>query len=152
MSRTKQPIDKFRGDHGFLSNFHPAKVWLGGIAYPTVEHAYQAAKTVDRRQRRRIRRADTPAHAKKLGRQVTLRSDWDDETKIGIMGFLLRQKFAHAHLRRRLLDTDDRELIEGNDWGDRFWGVSKGKGRNELGKLLMVIREEIIQYERNTRR
>ena len=42
-----------------------------------------------------------------------------------------------------LVDTGDQPLIEGNTWGDRFWGVCGGTGMNHLGRLLMEVREEL---------
>jgi predicted NAD-dependent protein-ADP-ribosyltransferase YbiA (DUF1768 family) len=59
------------------------------------------------------------------------------------METLLRQKFAHPELRAKLKETNDAELVEGNWWGDRFWGVCRGEGENHLGKLLMKIRAEL---------
>ena len=136
-------IDRFTGDHSFLSNFHPSPVRLDGETYPTVEHAFQAAKTGDSAARERIRDAKTPASAKALGRRVQLRGDWED-VKVGTMTDLVRQKFiAHPDLATKLLATHDAELVEGNTWGDRFWGMSRGTGRNELGRILMKIRAEI---------
>jgi len=56
---------------------------------------------------------------------------------------LVRQKFSNPQLAKQLLDTKDFELIEGNTWGDTFWGVCSGKGQNNLGKILMQIRNEL---------
>ena len=56
---------------------------------------------------------------------------------------LLQQKFSFTVLKRQLLETGAAELIEGNYWGDRYWGVCKGVGDNWLGKLLMTVRKEI---------
>lgn len=134
-------IDKFDGEHAFLSNFHPSPIRVQGIWFPTVEHAFQAAKTLDPTERDAIARATTPGRAKRLGRQVTLRPQWDD-VKIGVMEDLLRRKFdGVGPLWTQLLATSPAELIEGNTWGDIFWGVCQGKGQNHLGKLLMKIRD-----------
>lgn len=135
-------IKEFRGEYRFLSNFWPATVVLDEVEYPTVEHAYQAAKCRHRSDRVYIRAAETPGEAKKRGRQVEIRRDWDD-IKLSTMERLLRQKFSQEPLRSKLIATGDQELIEGNAWGDTFWGVSWGKGWNHLGKLLMAIREEM---------
>jgi ribA/ribD-fused uncharacterized protein len=139
-----EPIKEFRGSYAFLSNFHKSVVMLGGLSFPTVEHAFQAAKTEDVEQRISIMLADTPAQAKRLGRQVTLRGDWED-MKITVMHMLLTQKFEQASLKERLLATLPRLLEEGNSWSDTFWGVdlTTGKGKNVLGKLLMQVRLEI---------
>jgi ribA/ribD-fused uncharacterized protein len=144
------PITAFHGPHGFLSNFFASPVVLDGQTYPTVEHAFQAAKTFDPEQRQLIRDAPAPATAKRLGRgrQVDLRADWE-QVKYGLMHSLLQQKFANPELRQALLDTGDAELIEGNTWGDRTWGrvLVKGKwiGKNQLGELLMQVRAEILR-------
>ncbi|KKN90113.1 hypothetical protein LCGC14_0232290 [marine sediment metagenome] len=135
-------IDSFNDKHRFLSNFSVSHVKLGGITYPTVEHAYQAAKTLDKTERLRIQRAAGPGRAKRLGRGVTLRPDWEG-TKLRIMLNLLRQKFQFPKLRDLLLATENQELIEGNHWGDTFWGVCQGEGENHLGKLLMQVRDEL---------
>lgn len=134
-------INSFTGPHRFLSNFSPAVVYYGFMDFPTVEHAYQAAKTLDRSIRETIRIAPSPATAKKFGRNIELRPDWND-IRLEVMEELLEQKFAPmTSLCGLLLATGDEDLVEGNWWGDTFWGVCKGKGHNHLGKLLMKIRE-----------
>jgi ribA/ribD-fused uncharacterized protein len=137
-------ITRFHGKYLWLSNFYPADVWLDGVKYRTVEHAYQAAKTTDESERKIIRKLDTPGQAKRLGRRVRMRPDWD-RAKTDIMLDLLRQKFKDLTLSDNLLVTGSRELIEGNHWGDEFWGVDlrTGRGENTLGRLLMQVREEI---------
>lgn len=138
-------ITQFDGPHAFLSNFYPSPVRLDGLEYPTVEHAFQAAKTHDPEARRRIRTAPTPGQAKRLGRQVQLRADWE-QVKVGIMRSLLVQKFAEPELKALLRATGSEPLIEGNTWNDRIWGCTwDGKtwiGQNHLGKLLMSLRAE----------
>lgn len=139
-------IDRFRGDYRFLSNFWLAFVVLDGIEYRSVEHAYQAAKTLDPTWRSSIRGCPTPGDAKRMGRRVPMRKDWDD-VKVDVMLDLLRQKFQHESLRWLLLDTGNEELVEGNDWGDKFWGRCRGEGLNLLGELLMQVRSEIRDPE-----
>lgn len=140
-----EPIREFQGKYRFLSNFWPAVVILDGVRYPTVEHAYQAAKTFDQDCRIYVGSAPTPGSAKKRAREIPFEHQRraSDTVKIEIMRDLLRQKFRHTDLKRKLIDTGDRELIEGNVWGDTFWGVCNGKGKNHLGKLLMEVRAEI---------
>jgi ribA/ribD-fused uncharacterized protein len=132
---------EFKGDYEFLSNFYPSKVYYEGAQYPTVEHAYQAAKTNDLSQREKILKASGPGGAKKIGQSVAMRKDWED-VKIKIMKDLVRQKFENRRLRINLLGIDG-IIQEGNFWGDTFWGICKGKGRNELGIILMSIRSEL---------
>lgn len=141
------PINEFSGKYAFLSNFWSCKIMFEGIEFPTVEHAFQAAKTTNPNEREMVRLAATPVKAKRIGRKVTLRHDWE-KVKIEIMRGLLVQKFSQDEmLREMLLSTGDWELIEGNTWGDKFWGavLENGKwvGRNELGKLLMSVRSQI---------
>ncbi len=150
MSSSKQPsiprLTSFTDTHFFLSNFYPSRVSFEGEIYPSVEHAFQAAKTLDPISRNIIRLSNTPGQAKKFGRKVDLRPDWK-QVKFEIMYQLLKEKFEAPVLRQRLLETGDSLLIEGNDWGDRVWGcvLLKGDwvGENHLGRLLMRIRSEI---------
>lgn len=139
-------IPEFVGEYRFLSNFWPAPVMYDGLKYPTVEHAYQAAKTRDIGQRLAIRNCVTPGEAKRLGRRVTLRSDWED-WKGKVMENLVRQKFnQHPGLAEKLLATYGSRLEEGNAWHDTFWGISpvgSGIGQNRLGQILMAVRSEL---------
>lgn len=135
-------ITKFTGQYKFLSNFFACEVEYEGIAYPSSEHAFQAAKTLDRNERIKIARASSPGMAKTLGRHVSLRRDWE-ETKDSIMEEILRIKFSNPELKDKLLRTGDSRLVEGNTWGDVYWGVCGNKGKNKLGKLLMKVRESL---------
>lgn len=137
----EHPIESFNGPHRFLSNFFPWEIQYEGVWYPTLEHAYQAAKTLDLDARRIIRLSISPGKAKHAGRRVPLRPNWED-IKQDIMLSLLRQKFSDDGLKGMLLDTGNRPLIETNNWGDTYWGVCKGTGNNFLGKLIMKVREE----------
>jgi ribA/ribD-fused uncharacterized protein len=107
-----------------------------------VEHAYQAAKTLDRVARLEIANLETPGQAKRKGRNVTLRADWE-EIKLDVMRACIAQKFSREPLRSQLLATGDTPLVEGNHWGDTFWGVCKGKGQNNLGVILMQVRRDL---------
>lgn len=126
----------------FLSNFTPVNIRYEGIAYPSVEHAYQAAKTNDIEAKKHIAALATPGHAKRAGRDVELRPDWD-EVKYDVMLELQRLKYKDPELRSRLLETDTLYLEETNTWGDTYWGVCRGVGQNNLGKILMKVREEV---------
>lgn len=138
-------IESFRGEFRFLSNFHMAAIEFCGMEFPSVEHAFQASKTHDAAEKQQVANASTAGSAKRLGRRVTLRADWEF-VKRSIMLELVRLKFqTHADLRQRLLATGDAELVEGNTWGDRYWGVVDGTGENHLGKILMQVRSELRQ-------
>lgn len=130
-------ISEFQGQYRFLSNFWPAVVILDDIYYPSVEHAYQAAKTTHLGWRLYISESPTPGIAKKRAREIPrecLRHDWNI-VKQDIMFDILQQKFSFGKLREQLLATGEDELVEGNTWGDAFWGVCNGKGKNMLGRM-----------------
>jgi ribA/ribD-fused uncharacterized protein len=139
-------IDSFSEEHRFLSNFYRSEVRYGGVTYPTVEHAFQAAKTEDPVARARIATAPFAGLAKRLGRHVVLRDDWE-RVKDDVMLSLLRQKFAEDPLRSMLRNTGEAQLVEGNVWKDTYWGVCAGKGLNRLGALLMLVRDELSPNE-----
>lgn len=128
-------ITSFSGEYRFLSNF------VGGV-----EAKYQAAKTLDPKEKWSILNARTPGRAKRLGKKVKLRPDWE-QIKFKIMEDLVRDKFKKEPFRTQLLKTGDSELIEGNTWSDYVWGCVKHgnewKGENHLGKILMKIRSEL---------
>lgn len=136
------PVSAFSGEYRFLSNFWPARIAYEGIEYPSTEHAYQAAKTLDVGYRNFVAGLSTAAQAKRAGKAAQLRSDWE-QVKLQVMEDVLRLKFTDPDLAARLTATRGRELIEGNTWGDRFWGVCGGRGENHLGKLLTKIRDSL---------
>jgi ribA/ribD-fused uncharacterized protein len=135
------PIDRFWGEYRFLSNFYPAPVEWCGQVYPSVEHAYQAAKCADPDDRAQFL-TGTAGEAKKNGQRVKLVKNWEG-IKVRIMERLVIRKFEHPDLQILLLATGDAELIEGNTWGDRFWGVCGGTGENHLGRILMYVRKAL---------
>ena len=144
-------IDKFENKYAFLSNYYYSPITEEGITYPTVEHYFQAHKTKNADEMRKIAAAFTPGAAKSLGRQVRLRGDWE-EVKDEIMEQGLKLKFRNRKLAEALLATGDAELIEGNTWCDNIWGnctcpkCAKTPGENRLGKLLMEIRSNKVLY------
>lgn len=148
-------IDSFTGDYLFLSNFYcPTTVLYDFEVYPSSEHAYQAAKSTDPEVRNRIRGCLTCYETKKIGRKIKLRPNWD-AMRLEVMEKILRSKFSKfGHLWVPLLQTYPSILIEGNTWGDRFWGAEKecGEwvGENNLGKLLMKLRDELVNQEKHT--
>lgn len=137
-------INSFRGDYYFLSNFYEAPVNYCGITYRNNEAAFQSAKTLDRELRAQFANLDAST-AKKRGRKVKLRADWED-VKYNIMFAICMAKFTqNTDLKEKLLATGDEYLAEGNTWGDHFWGVVNGQGANKLGLILMQVREVIKQ-------
>lgn len=135
-------IKSFTGEYSFLSNFYGCFIPYMGLTFPTVEHAFQAAKSLDPEVRRRFQYCPSAADAKRCGKMVDLRPDWE-QVKIDIMTDLIRIKFQHPELCKKLLDTESAYLEEGNRHRDTFWGTYAGKGRNELGKILMKVRDEL---------
>ena len=118
----KDYIISFEGDNRFLSNFWNAEIMYDGKVYPTAEHTYQAAKTLDDTEREVVRLAYGAGAAKKAGRRVTLRPNWDS-IKDDIMLEILRLKFADNDLKEKLVKTEDKVLVEGNYWHDNWFGV-----------------------------
>lgn len=139
-------IDRFRGDYKFLSNFQASTFFYQGKKYASVEHVYQAMKSNDPDEQEKIRNAIAPSQAKKMGKSVVIRDDWET-VKVPLMKEFLKLKFQNPFLRHRLLATKHAILIEGNTWHDVVWGQCKcnkcgGQGQNLLGKLLMEVRAE----------
>lgn len=143
----RRKITSFRGEHFFLSNFYPCEVLYDGKIYRSVEHAFQAAKCADDVDREKIRMAPTAAVAKRIGRKIKMKPNWDAD-RIKVMEQLLRFKFANPSMRGLLITTIPQKIIEENKWHDIYWGVCtcekhQSFGQNHLGKLLMKIREDL---------
>jgi ribA/ribD-fused uncharacterized protein len=187
-------IASFDGGFRFLSNFHPSPFALRDAltanpgwpnvhaswgpmvtvpsrwrevvpVAPTVEHGYQACKAATWDEMIEVLRAPSPGAAKRMGREVKLREDWD-RVRVVVMLSCLRAKFRPgSELARMLLDTGYQTLVEGNTWGDRYWGAVYGRqaahdptwrsagwaheplvGRNMLGRCLMLVRGELDVY------
>lgn len=163
-------IDSFTGKYAFLSNFYLCDVNVRGMTFPSGEHAFQALKTISIFERRQIQKQPTPYEAKRLGNKrppnnvgkkgrphgderpyTFMRPNWN-EVKIDEMTLVVRSKFEqNPDLMRKLLATGNALLVEGNNWHDTFWGRCNGGcrrgahfavGKNHLGKILMMVREE----------
>jgi ribA/ribD-fused uncharacterized protein len=134
-------IKKFQKEYRFLSNFWPCQVEYDGDNYPSVENAYQAAKF--NKEERSVFKRCTAGEAKKLGQKATLVDNWEDK-KIDIMKNLVLQKFTkNETLKQQLILTSGQYIEEGNTWGDVFWGTCNGVGKNNLGKIIMEVRENV---------
>ena len=135
-------INQFRDEYYFLSNFSDSPMEYDGISYQNAEAAFQAQKCVNAADRLSFSRLN-PSEAKKLGRRVSLRPDWED-IKVGVMRDVVRAKFSqNPELKKKLLATSGEYLEEGNTWGDRVWGTVNGSGANLLGQILMELRENL---------
>ena len=135
-------INQFQGEYRFLSNFWPCKIPYLEHLYPSVENAYQAAKCNSPEDRAQFITISA-GEAKRLGRRIQIKDDWDD-IKLDVMEFLVTRKFLrYTSLMDKLKETGSAEIVEGNYWGDSYWGVDlkTNSGRNELGKILMRIRD-----------
>ena len=145
-------ISEFDKEWAFLSNFYWSEIEFEGITYPTNEHFFQAMKTLDVNERRAIANCRTPGQAKRMGRRIALRPDWED-IKESVMLEGLCLKFADEQLADWLLETGDEELVEGTTWHDNEWGncscpkCAHIEGKNKLGRLLMQVRD-MIKEER----
>ena len=153
MLRRIAMISQFTGTHRFLSNFWYVDIIYNNIVYRTVEHFFQAMKTLVEEERIAIANAPRPGIAKKMSSKkgyimpdgslfkITLRPDWE-EIKQAVMLLGLRKKFNHPELASKLIYTYPQTLQEGNWWGDEYWGVNlrTGVGENHLGKLLEIVR------------
>jgi ribA/ribD-fused uncharacterized protein len=144
---SRKLIDSFRGDYNFLSNFYPCTVVFDGLSYPSAEHAYQASKSDDPNVREIVRNLLDAATARSYGKRIVMAPDFLSN-RISYMEAIVLSKFTHRdniELTKRLLDTGDAILIEGNTWGDFFWGVCRGRGSNHLGIILMNVRAQILE-------
>ena len=143
-----EEIRGFKGQYYFLSNFYPCKIEYNGETFHNAEAAFQAQKDP----KMSFLFCDlSPRASREFGRnsnKIKLRKDWED-VKYQIMEDVVRCKFEqNPGLLRMLLATGDAELIEVNTWRDRYWGVYWGKGLNNLGKILMALREEFKSESR----
>lgn len=142
-------IDSFRGKFRFLSNFYLADVSYEGVVYPSSENAYQASKSISHIERLKISKLKKPGEAKRAGKVVRMRDDWEI-VKYNVMLEILRKKFSRPDLANSLMSTKPHELIEGNMWHDNIWGdcyCLKCRyiiGQNLLGKALMQVRDELL--------
>lgn len=134
-------IKGFTGDYAFLSNFYPSPIMFNGLIFPTAEHFYQAQKTLDFEEAKKIIEAKTPGEAKRLGQNVTLRENWETSKEYYMSGTIGLKFGQNINLLVKLLDTGEHYLEETNTWGDKYWGVCDGEGENKLGELLMSFRD-----------
>ena len=129
----------------WMSNFYLCFISYRGYVYPTAEHMYQACKSGDKEERRRIREAKTPSEARKIGKTVRVRKDWG-KVRVKLMMAILKAKFADgSDMAEWLMSTKGAELIHEAPW-DAFWGTGRdGDGMNILGRLLMGRRAELLK-------
>ena len=136
-----ETINAFRGENYFLSNFYSAPIAYDGMLFQNNEAAFQAQKCVNDADRAKFCNLN-PTEARNLGRKIPLRKDWE-QVKMTVMKEIVQAKFEqNPDLLEKLLNTGNAYLEEGNTWGDRVWGTVNGIGANNLGRILMEIREK----------
>lgn len=136
-------INQFRGEYSYLSNFYEAPLTVLGIPFQSSEAAYMACKTENIELRRKFSTL-SPKEAKYEGRKLTLRPNWNGLMRLECMELCVRSKFAHnPDLIQKLINTGHSQLVEGNYWGDKYWGVclKTNEGKNMLGEILMAVRD-----------
>ena len=145
-------VYQFRGPYWFLSNFSPSSISYMGAVWPTAEHLFQAMKSRSWHGAERILEASTPAEAKKIGRKLELRDNWDRDRKQFMLEVVVKKFRQNDLLRAELCALEGWMLIEGNDWDDQFWGRTYESpytiptmGKNYLGKILMAVRDIMIE-------
>lgn len=138
-----EPIMLFRKEFFFLSNFYPKQITYKDLTFDSSEAAYQSTKTNDYETKKKFTNISAK-ESKYLARTIEIRPGFHD-MKLSFMYDILKIKFSNPFLRKLLLDTRDREIIEGNYHNDKYWGycLKTNEGENWLGKLLMKLREEL---------
>jgi ribA/ribD-fused uncharacterized protein len=130
-----------------FTNFYEAVVEIDGQDWLTTEHYFQAQKFVGTPLVRTIRLMERPREAFDKSRDPRYshwrRSDWE-EVKEDIMFKALQAKFTqYQHLKKMLVGTKDRQLVERSPY-DSYWGDGgDGSGKNRLGVLLMRLRDDL---------
>ena len=136
-------INSFTNEYYFLSNYSDSKFVYNGIPYKNAESAFQSQKCANKEDRKQFSTL-TSTEAKKLGRKISLRKDWE-QIKVEQMRQIVSVKFRqNSDLSEKLINTGNEYLEEGNTWGDRIWWTVDGKGANLLGQILMELRNELI--------
>ena len=136
---------KFSEETSFLSNHYECPVKIGDITYLNSESAFQAQKTPDEKIRREFAYLN-PDEAKAKGRKITLRDDWEN-IKLEVMYEVCKAKFEqNEDIKKELLATGNEELVEISD-NDDFWGLVNGEGENNLGRILMRVRNNLKGFD-----
>lgn len=156
MRRTDYHIDPdhmFSGELKFLSNMYPCTIQMNVLGHSytfgSAEAAFQAGKCLNPNQVALFTKVENGSAAKKLGRRVNMRADWDTYRLAWMKQVLLCKFTQNPELLRQLLDTYPLPLSETNTWNDTYWGICNGVGKNHLGRLLMQIRDEYRPEEMN---
>jgi len=144
MGMPHEDILEFQGEYRWLSNFWACTIVYEGLIYPSVEHAYVAAKSLDLEFRQVVANTYSPGKAKRLGRKVAVRDDWEEVKQSTMSTLIIKKFFPGGALAEKLMGTGLCRIVEGNKWGDTLWGVCDGVGENKLGKILMMQRAHLF--------
>ncbi|QUM75468.1 GTP cyclohydrolase II [Moritella sp. 24] len=134
-------------DFGFLSNFALAPINIAGVKWPSSEHFYQAQKFSDPQLQDVIRNAPTPDEAFRLSREYAqfIKLDWLDE-RDNVMRDIVLEKFSQNPSYAYQLVATGEQILTEHSHKDAYWGDGgDGSGRNELGKILMAVRNDLAQ-------
>lgn len=146
---------KFKNNLYFLSNFYPVDIIYKGQVYPSVEHAYQSAKTEDINIKRLFESRKLSAkQARAEGKQIHIDLSYWKDIKDSVMYELIRIKFlTYPELKDKLLNTRDSDLVEENWWHDNYWGncicerCKNKRGLNKLGNILLRVKSELMLFQ-----
>ena len=143
---TEGVIGPFEDQYRFLSNFAPISVRYDGTVFSTSEHAYQAAKARNEPELYdQIVAATDPDEGKRLGRRAALPDNWDEQKRYAMLEIVTAKFSQNPDSREKLLETDEKHLVELNSWDDTYWGanIETGEGLNMLGRILMGVRSSL---------
>jgi ribA/ribD-fused uncharacterized protein len=136
---------KFKGGgYNVLSNFSAFKISYKNQEWMTSEHAYQAAKFLDKDIQEKIQQTSSAYDAKMLALEYSdhVREDWIDINVIVMKEIITEKAKQYPYIQKKLLTSGNLEIIEDTD--DEFWGRGEsGLGKNMLGQLWMEVREEL---------
>jgi len=128
-----------------LGTFSKHGFELDGEHWPSVEHYYQAMKFENGDRQRKVREAEYPKKARRLGRRrfTGIRRDWGKIKMVMMTRAVYTKCRAHPEVAQALLETDNNKLVENSQY-DYFWGCGRDRrGNNAYGKVLMSVRSKL---------
>ena len=135
-------IVNFKREHRFLNMSYPAVITYNGIVFYTAEAAYQAQKMTSPKEQEKMSALGLEA-VRKRGQKISPRPDWE-KVKVQIMYEIQLAKFSQSpHLKEKLLSTVGKILVDTDYDHGLYWAEIRGEGENNLGKILMRVREDL---------